>query len=141
MNLYEKLEEVTYNYDLRKPLFYYDSDHKVSTCLLITKSGEPMARGIAICSPFDNYDRCAGRTLALVRALRALKKRDTTCEINPYRFDEHRSFYPRPKEEEAGIRLKWANYVYKFKSVFLPNLTEFEAKLVDNPLGLETCSK
>lgn len=135
MNVYVKLEEVMKDYDLRKPLYYYDATHQVSTCLLITKDGEPLARGIAICSPFEGYDKYYGRALALVRALRAIKKKDTTCAINPYRFDEHRSFYPRQKEEEASMRLKWANYVYKFKSIFLPNLTEFESRLVNSPYG------
>jgi|GEM_PF-4361550 len=131
MNIVEKLDKVIEDWGLRKPLYYYRPEEGASVCLFIDRNGTAIARGVAICSPFDNYDKAIGRTIALCRALRAIKKETDTEGINPSRFDEHRSFYPRGKEYEASCRLKWASYVYTFKSVFCPKLTEFEWRLVD----------
>lgn len=141
MNIYKQLEQITEDLDLRKPLYYYDNGWQISVCLLINKSGEPIARGISICSPFDNYDKPTGRFLALGRALKAIRKRDTTGEINPSRFDEHRSFYPRRKEDEAATRLSVAYEDFRFKSTYFPNLTEFEARLLggDEPKTVFAC--
>jgi len=124
MEIYKQLEQ----FNLRKPLFYYDCHTCV--CLLSTPEGEPIARGIAICSPFDVFSKKAGRQIALGRALRAIKKRDTTGEIRPYRFSNHRSFYPRHLEEEAGSRLYRAKCIYGYKSVYLPTLHEFEKGII-----------
>lgn len=131
MDIYKQLEQVTEQLQLDKPVYYYETEWQISVCLLaLNPHHTPAARGIAICSPLDQFDKGEGRKLALGRALRALKKRVTTEPINFTRFDEHRSFIPRHKEVETRDRLIMASRVYDAKSVYLPKLTEFEKILL-----------
>jgi len=115
--------------ELNPPLFYYDK--QTSVCLLMNTKGEPMARGIAICSPLDPFEKRIGRAKALGRAIQALIKQDTNGWINPHRFDERKPGIPRTKQEEIKIRLRNAAYTYGWKSAFHPTLTDLEKQLLN----------
>lgn len=137
MNIYKQLEQVLEQYNLRDPIFYFDHKEQTAVCLLISEDGQPIARGVSICSSFDHYDKEVGRAIAIGRALRAIKKQDTTELISPERFIEHKSFYPRHKERETFERLRKAQYLFGFKSCYLPKKTSFESRLTKEEINLK----
>jgi len=139
-NIYVQLEQALEQYDLRDPIFYFEHENQTAVCLLVKRNGTALARGVSVCSPFDHYDKEVGRAIAIGRALRAIKKMDTTEEINPNRFTEHKSFYPRNKEIEAHQRLDKARISFGYKSCYLPRKTRFELWLVDKKQFI-TCQK
>ena len=53
--------------------YYYQNQDMVTTCLVTSKTGKVIARGIALCSPTDIIDKAEGRSLARRRAMRAIR--------------------------------------------------------------------
>ena len=59
-----------------EPKFYYlrDRDGKPRVTVCLIKSNETLARGIAICSEKDHFNKAVGRAIAFGRAQRARVK-------------------------------------------------------------------
>jgi len=60
-----------------KPVFYYlqngTPNNSITSCLLL-RGKEIAARGVAICSPADCFNKKRGRNIALGRAMKAYEK-------------------------------------------------------------------
>jgi hypothetical protein len=56
-----------------------------TVCLLIGENNELISRGVSICSLLDSHKKSTGKNIALGRAIKALKNKKTTDEINPNR--------------------------------------------------------
>lgn len=76
--------------------------------------GNAIVRGIAFCSPLDQFNKKLGRNIALGRAIKALEEGDSSEAI--------------PYKTPAGILKKQG---MSFLSEFNPELTEYEKKLMD----------
>ncbi len=89
----------------------------VATICLIPHKGV-LARGIAFCSPRDQFNKRLGRNIALGRAIKALE-----CTYSSETI---------PKGTPAGI-LK--HRFMDFLSTYSPKLTDYEQKLVGNSVA------
>ena len=72
--------------------------------------GNTVLRGIAFCSPLDQFNKKLGRNIALGRAVKALEEGDSSEAI--------------PAKTPAGILTN--NQGMSFLSEFNPKLTEYE---------------
>ena len=72
--------------------------------------GNTVLRGIAYCSPLDQFNKKLGRNIALGRAVKALEEGDSSEAI--------------PAKTPAGILTN--NQGMSFLSEFNPKLTEYE---------------
>jgi len=95
------------NYYLRE-----DGQPKTAVAILQNELGDT-ARGVAICSPRDQFIKIEGRTLSIDRCAKA------------YRMEK--SFGPIRRE---GMIV---DEKFKFKCEFMPELTEFEKGLLEDP--------
>lgn len=119
-----KFQEQLEKLGVDKPRFYYELAERVTVCLL-TKDGAPIARGVAICSMLDQFERRIGRAKALGRAVQALQKGESTALIRPGRFELTRPLNYR-------LRMEWAaGMISPYKATFMPKLTGFEDKMVN----------
>lgn len=80
----EKMSEII------KEIYYYFRETKnrrpvITICLLQTKKGN-IGKGIALCSKKDMPNKSIGRTIAKRRALRALKKKESSLPIRRNRI-------------------------------------------------------
>jgi len=81
-------------------------------CLL--KNGGLVHRGIAFCSPLDQFNKKLGRNIALGRAIKAMEKRHCS--------------EPIPERTPAGILKKLSGFDYL--STWSAGLTDYEKKIV-----------
>jgi hypothetical protein len=107
-----------------KEKYYYFREPKTNkpniTVCLIENDGA-IARGVAICSARDNAKKKFGRKLARGRAIKAMAKKIDSCRV--CRYDGFHALYkytPSRKDEK----------VVGFKSMFNPELTDFEKKIM-----------
>jgi hypothetical protein len=110
MNINEMEDYITKN------VTYYLRDEKnqpkTAVSILVDSLGH-RSRGVSICSPKDQFVKQDGRELAELRAFKALSKKDSFGEIR------------RP-----GLLIDPKFY---YKCEFMPHLTEFEEKLLEDP--------
>jgi hypothetical protein len=108
------------------PIFYYVSPEdcvaRTTTVCLLIKEKEVMARGVAVCSPLDNFEKRIGRAKALGRAIQAIVRKETSGEICSQRF--------YCSHNNQHVTLEDAEERYKAKSNYLPKLTQWEKELV-----------
>lgn len=88
------------------------ADGIATICLL--KNGGLVHRGIAFCSPLDQFNKKLGRNLALGRAIKAMEKREHSDVIS--------------LSTPAGILRRQPGFYYL--STFNAYLTEYEKKLM-----------
>lgn len=98
-----------------KPIFYYE-DEVIAVCLL-RLNGEVVARGVAVCSPLDQFVKKTGRAKALGMAMHALVHRKTSREMRSERFG---LIHP----------LRDADRKFRWRSGYKPELTEKELAIV-----------
>jgi len=106
-----------------KPFYYY-LEKEITVCLLV-KNGKVVARGIAVCSPSDQFVKKTGRAKALGMALRAAINKENNQIIKPRRFILYQPIHPLFKAE-----------IFVYRSYYLPSLTEFEKKLLNKVVTL-----
>lgn len=114
-----KVDEELTQLQVGRPLFYYFG---TTTVCLLRREGVVASRGIAICSPKDQFRRKVGRAKALGRAIQAIKKGEDTGEIIPERFGIIYSI------NLSGARIEFG----KWKACLFPVLTEMEQRIVEN---------
>jgi len=86
-----------------------------TVCLVLDKEGGLLARGIAICSRQDQFNRRTGRTLALGRAMQAIAHKDCIQRI-------HKPYVSNIAKVSASG--------FIWKASYLPNLTSYEMRTV-----------
>jgi len=72
-----------------RDLYYYktyEDRSRITVCILVDEEGSIQARGMAICSPLDQFVRRYGRTIALGRALQSLYHKSHMHMIHPRFF-------------------------------------------------------
>jgi len=67
-----------------EPIYY--REHGVTTICLLRRDKEILARGIAVCSPLDQFVKKTGRAKALGMAIRATKRGEDSEPIVASRF-------------------------------------------------------
>jgi hypothetical protein len=111
--------------EIRKFYYLRDNYNRPTGTVCLIKSNGDIARGVAICSLKDNPDKKTGRHIAQGRAVRAMKRRESSF------FDMQRI--------DALIaigRTKCLPGEFDFtKSSFNPKLTDFETKLLRRTHG------
>ena len=101
-----------------EPLYYYED---VITVCLLKRGKEVLARGVAICSPIDQFVKKVGRMKALGMALRALVQHRSSGDIRPGRF------IGRPSQH---IHPLWKAEKFQRRSDYEPELTDRELYIV-----------
>jgi len=113
-----------------EPIYY--REHDVITVCLLRHGGEILARGIAVCSPLDQFVKKTGRDKALGMALRATKRGEDSEPIFASRFHcaAPPPVHPLYKAEE-----------FEWRSAYMPILTGLEKQLLSKILSreAETC--
>ena len=114
------------------PLYYYDeflsseltqAVYRATICLL-EKNDRIIARGVALCSPKDNFVKKTGRNKALGMAIMAFEDGSSLKRSKSKENEEWTLF---DAEVPAGIRPFYkAEGLADSRSVFLPKLTERE---------------
>jgi len=94
--------------------YYLSKADKKNTSVVILKEGDAVARGVAICSIKDNFNKKLGRSIAMGRAEKALFTQNS-CKNNTIR---------------RAMVAKEVPAEFKNKCSFMPQLTEFEKKLL-----------
>lgn len=92
----------------------------ITVSLLFDAKNQPIARGLSILSPKDNMVKAKARALARGRALRAYSKKVTGSPIKLMR------------DTTVNVAMIEAYNTFKNKSTYLPELTDYEKKLVEN---------
>lgn len=96
--------------------YYLSRADKKNTSVVILKEGDAVARGVAICSIKDNFNKKLGRSIAMGRAIKAMLTQDS-CKNNAIR---------------RAMVAKEVPAEFKNKCSFMPQLTEYEEKLMAN---------
>jgi hypothetical protein len=106
--------------DLRERIYYKRFEDGSGRCvvLLVAQNGYPLARGVAIQSPKDNFEKGIGRLLARGRALRAIRRGHNSGDLMNS---------PALNEGIPGS----VNDGMTYKSEINPIVTEFEKTLID----------
>ncbi len=97
-------------------IFYYEGFKRTTTVCLLLKDRSVIARGVAICSPLDQFVKRIGRTKALGMAAAAIHRKENSRQIR-----------------SCGNRILQARrfaYHFKYRSCYCPILTERETDLV-----------
>ncbi len=102
-----------------QPIYYYEG--KITVCLLRhgTHPVLILSRGVAICSPSDQFIKRIGRARALGMALRAFKHKESWGEIVPLLRRSR-------KHPIWQLYHKWGD-----RSTYEPTLTSWERTLID----------
>jgi hypothetical protein len=111
------------------PVFYREGDATV--CLLVTKPGKVISRGVAICAEDEDYEPKVGMAKSKGKAMQARHHRKNVSPVRESfgEFDE----WPWPAnlhgtvacaEEELGFELR-------HKGMYRPAITEREKKLAE----------
>ena len=111
------------------PIYYYsrvkfnqeEIEDIATTCLLIDEEKAVIARGIAICSFKDNFNKSKGRSIALGRAIQAYEHHCSLALIRDREFDYGKNF---------AMEFVASN-ISDFKAEYAPRITEDERKLVE----------
>ncbi len=104
-----------------KEVLYYQG--KNAFCLLVDEATkEPIARGVAICSPKDQFVRKTGRAKARGKAQQAIVRKEN---IEP--------ILAKQKIESGLYHQDWKGI--EFYATFLPDATEYEKVLVEKALA------
>ena len=109
--------------------YYYQNKDMVTTCLLTSKTGKVIARGVAICNTAtDEIDKAEGRHWAKRRAVRALMGRKGDIPIKDskgYTIRNKDTIVRRPEIKEIinGTGFTKKSYVN-------PKLTQLERQLL-----------
>lgn len=115
--------------DQLQPIYYYEG--KVTICLLRHERGVfVLSRGVAICSPSDQFIKRIGRARALGMALRSLKYLKSWGEIRPLN-------YPPPQSGKPTHPIWQISPKFKYRSTYLPQLTLWERVLLDKIIQKE----
>ena len=108
-------------------IFYYLRDNELNKKDKCAKKGQPFGvvamrinedgtinRGVSICSPQDNFNRIAGKGIAIKRLMEAENKKNSKCfgvyvgefdkmNIHNMPFKECYSYHTEPNESESCI--------------------------------------
>jgi hypothetical protein len=104
-----------------KEVLYYQG--KSAFCLLVDEATkEPIARGVAICSPKDQFVRKTGRAKARGKAQQAIVRKENIEGILAKQKIESNLYH----EDWKGI---------EFYATFMPEMTEYEKVLVEKALA------
>ena len=105
-----------------KEVLYYQG--KNAFCLLVDEATkEPIARGVAICSPKDQFVRKTGRAKARGKAQQAIVRKENIERIQT-----------KQKLMESGLCYgDWEGI--EFYATFLPEMTDYEKVLVEKALA------
>jgi len=115
-------EELRKDEDRIAPPFYYYQE-TTTICLLINEMEfgyQIVARGIAICSPRDQFSRKVGRAKALGMALRAITHRRSSGDIKPQRFQDPHPIF------KVGFR------GFEWRSEYRPRINSHETDLINS---------
>ena len=107
----------TTNIDITKHVNYYlrnESNQPITSVTVIRNTSGKIARGVAICNSRDHFSKSEGRTLSRLRSIKALKKENNFGKI---------------KRDNILI-----DDLFNFKCEFMPELTEYESKLLLDPI-------
>jgi len=100
------------------PIYYYE--YGVITVCLLIRDKQVLARGVAVCSPLDQFVKKVGRAKALGMALRALLRSESSEHISPRQFlGTHQQIHPLWEAEKFGYR-----------SQYIPKLTDTEKQIL-----------
>jgi hypothetical protein len=106
-----------------RDLYYYQEftdRSRVAVCMVVVDK-MVVARGVALCSPKDQYLKAKGRAIALGRALKAVHHNQS---VLPMRFSAR-----RPKHVALGAMV-WGLGM-NYKGEMYPEPTPFEQEIVD----------
>jgi hypothetical protein len=102
--------------EIVKEIGYYlrneDNQPKTAVAIFVNDFGHT-ARGVSICSPKDQFIKKEGRISSRMRAYKALIKEDSFGKIR-----------------REGMLI---DDEFLYKCEFMPNLTDFEKKLLEDP--------
>lgn len=108
-----------------------------TACLVFGTNGSILARGVSICSVQDGFDRREGRNRAIGRALKAITNMRSDEPIHPEIRDVYelytRNINTKKKQTiqiPKYLHVKVASEHFSYKSEFVPELTDFEKKLL-----------
>lgn len=128
--------------ELIKKVKYYEYKtyigHVFTVCMLFGENDSFLARGVSICSVFDNFRRIEGKNKAYGRAIKALSNMGNAEQIRireDYESDMvTRSFGRNKIMVNRFFPVLVALEHFKFKSEFTPDFTEYERSLfnIDN---------
>jgi len=128
---------------VNKVKFYYNDKDPIvgnvfTVCLLLSKEGKILSRGVSICSVMDMHNKKDARDRSFGRALKAVLSTRSTEEINPDRFTITIGDVSLETVlvRKNGVRiplnypLKEAVKFFKYKSEFNPTPTEKEVNIL-----------
>ena len=121
----KELEEKQKKHGMIEKIYYdREIDGSAACVVLLAVEGvnrelQPVARGVAICSPLDTFNRAKGRVIARGRALRAIKRADNTGYL-----------ITRKPVSTYNVAFNVAYGTFGFKSEYQPPLTAFEKELL-----------
>lgn len=123
---------------------FYEFETSVGTiitvCLLIGDRMSVIARGVSICSILDNYRKKEGKNRSLGRAMKAIHNAESGLPLRPHNRIDLDAFVAKTIKVDKN-RWRTSRYPkysslyeaadsFKFKSEFLPELTEYEKQLL-----------
>ncbi len=114
-------------YGIKEIDFYYKGtklvDNIFTSCILIGENRTLLSRGITICSPYDKHCKETGRSYSFGRALKAIKNKKNSGNIN----DNH---------------LRWdGEYILRTRKLKSKDFKEFIKILQDNLIEWVTISE
>jgi len=97
-----------------KDTYYYDGyGARTTTICLLVQDTTIVARGVALCSPLDQFNKQVGRAKALGQAIKAALSHETSglfylnCKHPLYltatKYGHRSVYYPQPFEYEAKV--------------------------------------
>jgi len=99
-------------------VFYYENG--IITVCLLRQGKQILARGVAVCSPLDQFVKRTGRAKALGMALRAISRQMASGDMQPLRFGVPRMGHP----------LWEAHKSFPWRSDYMPILTDREKAIL-----------
>lgn len=114
------------------PLFY--RDHLVVVCVLVHGT-KVLSRGMSICSIKERFDMAKAKNMSLGRAIAALKNKQTSLPIKLFlRFN---TTTPKKDMDDNFRSIVTAQFGFKYKSIYLPELTKKEGMLLAKKLAVK----
>jgi len=102
-----------------KPMFYYE-EGTTTVCLLLRPDGTVVSRGVAICSPLDQFARRIGRTKAMGMAVAAVENKKNSRKIREF-------------GHPSMVR---AHFTFGYRSSYLPDLEWRNSALTEKEVAL-----
>jgi hypothetical protein len=123
--------------------FYYNDKDPIvgnvfTVCLLLSKEGKILSRGVSICSVMDMHNKQDARDRSFGRALKAVISKGAADQINPNRFTikigdiSLESVLMRKNGVKIPLNYPLIETVkyFKYKSEFNPTPTEKEVSIL-----------